>query len=697
MKQFFVMIIALLLAACFITTSASAAKAHSVEIALDAESVASGDVNGDGTSNSIDAALVLKYDALIIDGSELNVNEGDVSGDGITNSIDAALILKYDAGLITDYRYAVPTMEFMSFTINSTQDSYTARYIHQSRDIVPLVIFPSTYNGLPVTKVSCIGSTIKIKEVYLPEGILEINSLSFYGNSYLEKINIPSSVLRINDKTFQNLPNLKTVDFYADKIMECKADFISLPKLFTTTYNGVKYLGNPDNRYLYALKGEWDLNEAVLHPDTKIVGDSAFLGTNSLEKVVTPEGLKVIGEHAFLGCQNITEVTLHEGLVAVMQGAFDQCEKVKISVPDSLMYVGINAFDSYTYNRYKGFDYVGNANNPYRVLIRNTIDEVDSPEVHPNTKIIAEMACSATFGTVNLPEGLLVIGERAFSGFDPIESDICIPSTVIFVGESAFEDCKIKNGIVLPKGLKFIGERAFCGTYIESVDVRCKLDYIPKEAFLNCTRLKNIGFPDGLRVICDSAFKVETGKGTVCLDEQLVLPEGLKYIGEYAFSGRRPFAVVAETPLNIPDSVEYIGFKAFGNESITFKYEHGYKYINIGSSLKTIPQHAFESCAIASIVIPDNITTIDGNAFSSCLFLEKVYLSKNLKILGEGAFSRCSDLTDIYYDGTKAEWGAIEKNVGVNGNAWNDYCREITVHCSDGDIIVPASPYGLWT
>ncbi len=59
-----------------------------------------GDVNGDGEIDNIDAALVLKYDAGLLDGDS---TVGDVNGDGTVDNIDAALILKYDAGLIEKF------------------------------------------------------------------------------------------------------------------------------------------------------------------------------------------------------------------------------------------------------------------------------------------------------------------------------------------------------------------------------------------------------------------------------------------------------------------------------------------------------------------------------------------------------------------------------------------------------------------
>ena len=59
-----------------------------------------GDVNGDGEINFLDAIMVLRYDAEIIELEESQLKVADVNGDGEVNFLDAIMILRYDAEII---------------------------------------------------------------------------------------------------------------------------------------------------------------------------------------------------------------------------------------------------------------------------------------------------------------------------------------------------------------------------------------------------------------------------------------------------------------------------------------------------------------------------------------------------------------------------------------------------------------------
>ena len=60
-----------------------------------------GDVNDDGAVNSVDALLILQFDADLVEGLP-NLPSGDVNLNGNVNSIDAALVLQFEAGILDE-------------------------------------------------------------------------------------------------------------------------------------------------------------------------------------------------------------------------------------------------------------------------------------------------------------------------------------------------------------------------------------------------------------------------------------------------------------------------------------------------------------------------------------------------------------------------------------------------------------------
>ena len=59
-----------------------------------------GDVNMDGDINSLDALLVLRFNAMMVELNETQKQAADVNSDGTINSIDALVILQINAGII---------------------------------------------------------------------------------------------------------------------------------------------------------------------------------------------------------------------------------------------------------------------------------------------------------------------------------------------------------------------------------------------------------------------------------------------------------------------------------------------------------------------------------------------------------------------------------------------------------------------
>ena len=82
------------------TVNAGSAK---FRIMVRSDVITMGDVNADGETDNLDALMILKYDAGIIDLNDTQAAAADVNGDESPDNLDALMILKYDAGIIPDF------------------------------------------------------------------------------------------------------------------------------------------------------------------------------------------------------------------------------------------------------------------------------------------------------------------------------------------------------------------------------------------------------------------------------------------------------------------------------------------------------------------------------------------------------------------------------------------------------------------
>lgn len=176
---------------------------------------------------------------------------------------------------------------------------------------------------------------------------------------------------------------------------------------------------------------------------------------------------------------------------------------------------------------------------------------VDGAKLSNDKTILISYECNSEH--YEIPEGVMVIGEKAFAGNAQIQS-IIIPKSVksiervaffnckalkkvvfkgtdIEIGDACFMGCESLDDMVLPKRTKAIGESAF--EYCESL----KQIYIPetvecisKEAFSDCKNLKDVVLAEGVMEIDCGAFQ---RCGAL---EEIILPYSMEYVGEASFS-----------------------------------------------------------------------------------------------------------------------------------------------------------------
>ena len=96
---------------------------------------------------------------------------------------------------------------------------------------------------------------------------------------------------------------------------------------------------------------ELEIPTVLVHPTygelpVVSIGEAAFLGNETLKKVVVPEGITEIKAGAFQSCSALTDVVLPEGLVAIGDSAFESSNLTNINIPATVKTIGKNAFST---------------------------------------------------------------------------------------------------------------------------------------------------------------------------------------------------------------------------------------------------------------------------------------------------------------------------------------------------------------
>lgn len=329
-----------------------------------------------------------------------------------------------------------------------------------------------------------------------------------------------------------------------------------------------------DYPIIEGVEGDWEVSEdghtiySYLGDDTEVVIPNSYMGKriytvynepamNALEESVALADLYKF--NIFGGRTDIISVTLPEGITGISHCAFAGCENIASVIPvtDDITLIGNYAF--YGCSKMTGG------------LDLSNIELMGTNGTFMN--------CSSLDGELILPDKS-TIGSCMFYGCSSLRGELAFSERTASIGPYAFENCTSLTGSVDLSGINELGARAFYGCYgLNGTLTLPSIKTIPYAAFAYCENLTGeLNIPEGVEIIEDFAFSEDdspaagytslTLPGTlkdigVCVFQyqtkmrnELIFPEGLEHIGDFAFNHCSGFS---NTTVTLPSSLRMIG------------------------------------------------------------------------------------------------------------------------------------------
>ncbi len=285
--------------------------------------------------------------------------------------------------------------------------------------ILTVIMAFSVFTLLPV-KVSAATGDYSLS--ILDDGTAEISD--YLGSA--TNLSIPSKiygykVTGIGAHSFKNCSSLKTV---------------TIPNSVTNINNDAFY-------------GCDSLTTITIPSSVKSIGKNAFRFCYSLKTLTIPNSVTSIGAYAFEDCLALTTVKISASVTSIGEGAFNFCNNVTTIIVD---------------DKNPKYDSRNNCNaiieTKTNTLIYGSLNTVipDSVTYVGNNAFYSYK----NLETITIPNSVKSIGDYAFFSCENITT-LTIPDSVRSIGDAAFQYCSALKTITIPESVTSIGDSAFFG------------------------------------------------------------------------------------------------------------------------------------------------------------------------------------------------------------------------------------------
>ena len=395
------------------------------------------------------------------------------------------------------------------------------------------------------------------------------------------------------------------------------------------------------------------LGRALNYNTSSSYGHSPFGYNATLRTAVISDCVMNIGERLFYGCSSLVGVEIGSGVTSIGSYAFYNCDALtSINIPNSVTSIGDYAFrncDALTSAT------IGNGVKNIPSYMFYDCNNLVNVELGDSVTSLGEYAFSATnIFAMELPATLTHIGYNALPpSMLRLTCNTATPPTLLNDSYGNYQNLGNISIVYVPTGCGAAYRAVYpwsSKVIVDGSGVAVNVSVTPgmlgEEILTQANYLADVNY----LTVSGSINDVDINNIKNSMPNLLTIDMSgldMKSIPSEMFNSRRALLSVI-----LPNNVETIEWAAFYNcvniESMVFP--EGLKKI-CGGGYWYPEDGSFNGCtSLKTVSFPSTLEEIEGHAFRDCSSLREVEFKSGLKRIGYYAFYRCSNLRNIIFN-----------------------------------------------